>query len=328
MNNSTHDIKKIKSILILRCEGSLGDAIIASFAFREIKKQYPNLKIGVVAFGPCHSYYSKNKHIDELYLLPIKHKIRSHQHWPELLWEAFKIRLKKYDLVLDSSDKSAVNWNAFKWLCSKKNGLYDINHNSGVFGDYSKHRCQHEKLLLENIGLTGINSNYDIYSTPESEQNFNDWLKKNQINEFICINAFGSVKERTFNKNTIETIINNSSIQTNFVIPCMPKQLKEANDIIPDNLKSHCKVFVTQNTFELVAIIKASKAVISPDTAAIHIAAGLNKPTLAFYNNYTNFYSPNNPNAMIIKTARNDVNDFDYAELKNYSDKILSIFFA
>ncbi len=322
MNKTTPDIDKIKSILILRCEGSLGDAIITSFDFREIKKKYPNIKIGVVAFGPCYDYYSKNQYVDELYLLPIKHKIRSHQHWPELLWEAFKIRLKKYDLVIDSSDKSAINWDAFKWLCSKKNGLYDIKHNSGVFGDYSNHRSQHEKIILESIGISDPDINYDVYTTPESEQYFNDWLKKNQINEFICINAFGSVKERTFNKKTIEALIKNSSLQTDFIIPCMPNQFAEANNIIPDDLKNNCKVFETRNIFELISIIKTSKAVISPDTAAIHIAAGLQKPTLAFYNNYTNFYSPNNTNAIIIKTARNDVNDFDYAVLKNYSDKI------
>ena len=119
------NFNNIRKILILRGEGALSDAVISSFIFREIKKQYPNIKIGTVAFGACAEYYSRNKYIDELYRLPIRNKIRSYQHWPELMWEDFKLRLKKFD----------------------------IRHNNGNFGDFTKHRVIHEKLVFENIGL-------------------------------------------------------------------------------------------------------------------------------------------------------------------------------
>ena len=43
------DLSKIKRILFLRTDGKIGDYIISSFIFREIKKYYPNIKIDVVS---------------------------------------------------------------------------------------------------------------------------------------------------------------------------------------------------------------------------------------------------------------------------------------
>lgn len=316
------NLKDIRKILILRGEGALGDAIISSFIFREIKKQYPNIKIGVVAFGACAEYYSKNKYIDDLYRLPIRHKIRSHQHWPELIWEAFKLRLKKYDLVIDSSDKTTINWRVFKWLCSKMNGLFDINHNNGSFGDYTKHRVIHEKLVFESIGLKDLNTTYDIYSTDDADRKITNWKSSNNISNIICINAFGSIKERTFNQQTINSIITGLSDKNKYVIPCMPTQINEAKSLVSNNNRQNCFIFETKNVFELISLIQNSNIIFTPDTAALHIASGLNKPTIAFYNNYTEYYAPNNPLAKIIKTAKNNVNDFNIDDLKAIVNQI------
>lgn len=310
------EFNSIRKILILRGEGALGDAVISSFIFREIKKQYPNIKIGAVAFGACADYYSRNKYIDDLYRLPIRNKIRSYQHWPELMWEAFKLRLKKYDLVVDSSNKTSINWHAFKWLCSKKNGLFDIRHNNGAFGDFTKHRVEHEKMVFENIGLKNLNTTYDIYSTDEANESIINWKSSNKVSDLVCINAFGSVKERTFNQQTIDFIIGCLKDKYKFVIPYMPKQANEAKSLISDNARQNCYIYETKDVFDLISLIQKSNVVFTPDTAALHIASGLNKPTIAFYNNYTNYYAPNNPLAKIIKTAKNDVNNFNIDDLK------------
>ena len=43
--------KNIKSILFIRNDGKIGDMIINTLMFREIKKVYPQMKIGVVTRG-------------------------------------------------------------------------------------------------------------------------------------------------------------------------------------------------------------------------------------------------------------------------------------
>lgn len=305
------NIKYLKSILITRCEGSLGDAVISSFIIRELKKQFPAIKIGLVCFGACYDYYIKNKYVDKIYKLPVRNKIRPHQRWPELIWSALKIRMEKFDLVVDSSDKDSLNWSVFKWICSKKNGLYDRKHNSGTFGDYNKHRFEHEKLIFDKIGLICQNTDYDIYSTPEAENRLIEWLNDKNIQNYICLNAFGAIKQRTFNKSTVELIINSIPTDKKYIIPAMPDKAKLAISLIPDCFKEKCMVFETNNVFEFISLISHSSLVISPDTAAIHIASGCKKPVLGFYNNYTAYYSLNNELGQIVKTDRNDVNVFD-----------------
>ena len=57
----------IKSILFLRYDGKIGDMIVNSLMFREIKKVYPDIKIGVVARGAAIDIIKNNPNVDEIY---------------------------------------------------------------------------------------------------------------------------------------------------------------------------------------------------------------------------------------------------------------------
>ena len=59
---------KINSILFLRYDGKIGDMIINTLMFREIKKRYPNVKIGVVARGNNKDIIENNKNVDKIYI--------------------------------------------------------------------------------------------------------------------------------------------------------------------------------------------------------------------------------------------------------------------
>lgn len=48
LNAAPINLQMPDSILFLRQDGKIGDYIVSSFAFREIKKNNPNIKIGVV----------------------------------------------------------------------------------------------------------------------------------------------------------------------------------------------------------------------------------------------------------------------------------------
>lgn len=303
--------------MILRGEGSLGDAVISSFVFREIKKQYPDIKIEVAAFGAGYDYFSQNSYIDRLHKLPIKSRIRWNQYWLKLLLFAINLRRKNYDLVVDPSDIIPINWHFFKKLCSKKRSLFDIKHNKGEFGNFEKHRSEHEKLVFESLGFKNLDTSYDIYTTKESNERIRKWKLTNKVSDFVCLNAYGSVKERTFNKNTIDIVIRNLPEDMNFIIPCILGKNAETNELIPDKYKARCFVFETKSVFELIGLIQNSSFVISPDTAAIHIACGCKKPLIGFYNNYTNYYSPNNMMSSVIKTDNKDVNKFNITDLQN-----------
>ena len=66
------DPSKINRILFLRTDGKIGDYIISSFIFREIKKYYPNIKIDVVSDKSLEDLLKLNKNIDEYYIFDRK----------------------------------------------------------------------------------------------------------------------------------------------------------------------------------------------------------------------------------------------------------------
>ncbi len=59
--------QNIKSILILRYDGKIGDMVVNTLMFREIKKNYPNVKIGVVTKGGAVDIIKNNKNVDKIY---------------------------------------------------------------------------------------------------------------------------------------------------------------------------------------------------------------------------------------------------------------------
>ena len=59
----------INSILFLRYDGKIGDMVINTIMFREIKKQYPSIKIGVVTKGGAKGVIEDNPYVDKICLL-------------------------------------------------------------------------------------------------------------------------------------------------------------------------------------------------------------------------------------------------------------------
>ena len=70
------DIRTLKNILIMRPEGSLGDAIMSTCCYREIKRANPAIKITVACFGNSYGFLKANPYIDEIFKIPIRTRIR------------------------------------------------------------------------------------------------------------------------------------------------------------------------------------------------------------------------------------------------------------
>ena len=65
----------ITSILLLRQDGKIGDYIVSSFAFREIKRINPNIRIGVICNHKNQAIFTNNPYIDALHLVRAKSTI-------------------------------------------------------------------------------------------------------------------------------------------------------------------------------------------------------------------------------------------------------------
>lgn len=310
-------VKDLHHILILRGEGSLGDAVLSSCSYREIKKANPSVRITVAAYGAALGYLRQIPAIDEVVALPVRRVIRRHQRWPSLIKAGLALRKRRFELVIDSSAKNFYNWRLFKWLCGGKDRVLDFAHSPVPFGAPLAHASRHEQAILEQLGVVRPDPSYDMPVPASAQEKLDAFTQKNAPCGYLLLNPFGSVAVRTLNAQTCTAAVK-ALPELPVIIVCMPSQRLAAEAVCralqAQGLAGY--VYQTADVFDLFALVRGAKLVVTPDTAVVHIASGYHKPTLAFYNAYYTYNSPNNPLAFVVKTDRADVNRFEQRALQ------------
>ena len=314
------NIRTLKNILVMRCEGSLGDAVISSGVFREMKRANPSLKITVACFNLGYEFLKKNSYIDEIFQLPVRTHIRRHQRWPSLIWAGWQLRRRHFDLVIDSSGECAANWRLCKWLAAGTR-LLDVFHEPQLSHLPNYHASHYESILLRLLGIETPNVRYDIPVPLENQQYISGKLSRQKINHYILLNPSGSIDQRCFRPRTIECLCGLLVVlNLPVILPTPPNK-----EIYWETACKHLPqlhVLPTPNLFDLIALVKRASLVITPDTSVVHIASGFQKKTLAFYNNFTAHYAPNNPHAFVIHTAPSDVNEAKWEQVTQIVQQI------
>ena len=304
-------VQELKNVLVVRGEGSLGDAILSSVCYRALKKSNPQLRITVAAFASAVPYLQALPTVDEVYLLPIKRVLRPNQRWPSLLWHAFKLRRRRFDLVLDSSCKNFYNWRLFKWIIGG-NRVFDPFTRPGDFTP-EVHVSAREKEMACRLGAHDADNSYDLPVPPVAQVKWNDFASARLSGGYVLLNPFGSVPQRCLDKAALQTVLDTllvHGITLPAVVPFVPSRRPETEALL-QGLSYPVFGYETKSVFDLFAAVQLARLVFSPDTAAVHIAAGFGRKTIAFYNNYTVSYGPNNPSAVSILTDRACVSRFN-----------------
>ena len=315
-------VQELKNVLVVRGEGSLGDAILSSVCYRALKKSNPQLRITVAAFASAVPYLQALPTVDEVYRLPIKNVLRPNQRWPSLLWHAFKLRRRRFDLVLDSSCKNFYNWRLFKWIIGG-NRVFDPFTRPGDFTP-EVHVSAREKEMACRLGAHDADNSYDLPVPPAAQARWESFAKTHLNQGHILLNPFGSVQQRCLDKDALQTVLDALSahgITLPAVVPFVQSRRPEAEALL-EGLSYPVFGYETPSVFDLFAAVQSARLVFSPDTAAVHIAAGFGRKTIAFYNNYTVYYGPNNPLAVSILTDRACVSRFNPQDVAAALEKL------
>ncbi len=309
-------IQDLRNILVLRGDGFLADAIISSCCYRELKKANPQIKITVACFGPAYELFKNNSYVDCVVKLPVsaleKKKVTFH-----LLRKALKLRLKKYDLVLDSSNKDFFAWHLFKKIVGGNRLLDASTAPTQPLGAPDCHGSVHEQTILRQLGVENPDKSYDLPIATGSRQRVEKWLEKNALQKYILFNPFGSEQKRRFRAETMKEIcVSFRRLGLPFVVPAKPQDLKQLSQIFAQDKD----VFVGEivEPSELFELVRLSALVVSTDSSVVHIASGFEKPGLFFYHQPTVFTAPDNPKAVVLQTKPEDINFFDWWKL-NYT---------
>ncbi|MHB9336779.1 glycosyltransferase family 9 protein [Fusobacterium polymorphum] len=274
----------IKSILFLRYDGKIGDMIVNSLIFREIKKVYPDIKIGVVARGAAIDIIRENPNVDKIYeYYKDRKKIKD---------LALKIKEEKYDLLIDFSEMLRVNQMMLINLCEARTNigldrkdweLFDLSIESGKDFKWTEHITNRYLAYLIKLGLKkeNIDISYDIYL--KDEKKYEDFFNEIKENKKIILNPYGASKHKSFNIETLENIINYlKDKDIAIILTYFGDKYKELEFLE----KEYKYVYIPkkiESILDTAILIKKSDYVISPDTSIVHIASAFNKKMITVY---------------------------------------------
>lgn len=319
----------IDSIIIMRDDGKIGDMVVSSFIYREIKKQYPNIKIGVVTRKGATDIIKDNHYVDKIY------EYKKDSSYLKNL--ANEIAKEKYDLLIDTSTILREKQIMFINKCDCKINLgvdkegwqlFDIS----VPEEKNSHITKRFINILEVLGIKEIKSNYDIQISDESLVKVEKKIKEEENilevsgKERVILNPYTASKHRNFNRKNIEKIIETLLKYRENEIYLLghgenKKEILEIKEKIKDKRVHYIELAGIQ---EVIALIKNCEMIISPDTSIVHIGVGLEKKVIAVYRedivgNNSILWGPNSDKAIQIFSKENkddDINNFDMREIE------------
>ena len=330
----------IKSILFLRYDGKIGDMIVNSLMFREIKKVYPNIKIGVVARGAAIDIIKNNPNVDEIY--------EYHKDRKKIKDLALKIKEEKYDLLIDFSEMLRVNQMMLINLCGARINigldrkdwkLFDLSIESGKDFKWTEHITKRYLAYLIKLGLKkeNIDISYDIYL--KNEKKYEIFFNKIKENKKLILNPYGASKHKSFSIETLENIINYLKDKDIAIILVYFGDKYEELKFLEKKYKYVYIPKKIESILDTAILIKKSDYVISPDTSIVHIASAFNKKMITVYPPKGGKYgvdhlvwAPKSEYSRVIfckdKTGNYDeidINTFNFDEMKKEILKILEL---
>jgi ADP-heptose:LPS heptosyltransferase len=294
------DIRSIRSILILRHD-RIGDMIVTTPIFRNLKKANPKLTIGVFASTKNVEIIRHNPYIDVIYV--------AHSHWLKLAREVMRARRQKYDVVLDF----VFNRMTSSGLLANLIAPDGIKIGQGV----EKYKFYFNKLLslkryrLHMIELlSSFVHNVFKYAGRKKDLDFEivvDERSKNRVDRFlrnhrltrrarrgknespyVVFNLSGSDELRRLSKDQAYALGDYLGSRHSFRTVVMTAPADNEMERASKRLcrEKNCIRFSAEGCtplLQIASLIGGALGVITPDTAIVHFASAMKTPVIGLY---------------------------------------------
>ena len=312
------DIKKARNILFLRYD-RIGDMVITTPVFRELKREYPEINISVLASKVNQTILDNNPYVDKVY---INFKNNLLRDLPTLL----KLRNKKYDVCVEF-DHSVIPHSIARLRIIKpkiiisviKDGRYGVKGDElklyDRFTDKPKDAHYRDIWLdtLRPFGVVPKSNEYDLYITDKQEEFANTYLKQYYPKCLIGINLEGAVKGKRIQFVELERICKglyqaNNNIQ--IIILTTPSNFQiTTKKISKIALNFVVTSFKTKSILDMAALIKHLDLVITPDTSIVHIASAFNIPIVTIHEDNRDSHQLFAPTSKYSRTVFSEFSD-------------------
>ena len=331
------DPSTVKKILVLKYD-RIGDMVIATPVFREIKKRIPNVELVVLASNINRPIIENNPYIDDIFIYS--------NNWIKLFPKLIRLRKKKFDVCFEFEagvvPRSILITKIIKPKYTaavfKQHGKYGLPQEQlNVYDYYSNYDVDshRSKNLLDVLNFIKINSNDNTYDLHVSEQSFLkiDKFVRNFDSKIIKIglNLEGSKYNGKIPATKLKTIITNVSKnhKVSFFILAAPWERTTIDSLIEQlGFKNLYPTYF--NISDIQAFLYQLNIVISVDTSIVHIASALNIPIVGIYaDDKQNFsqWSPNNSRSKVVfSNSYESALDFDPLEVADKTKELITTF--
>ena len=306
------DIKNARSVLFLRYD-RIGDMVITTPVFRELKQNYPEINISVLASSINQNVLHNNPYVDKVFL---NYKNNFLKDLPTLL----KLRRNKYDVCVEF-DHSVIPHaiirlriiNPKKIISVFKKGRYGVTGNELKLYDFYTDKpegAHFQKIWLNTLSPFKVKSSsnqYDLFCSDYQKEKAKNYLSLFGKKILVGINIEGAVKGKRIQLNKVQEIcrgIFNINNNVQIILLSNPRKIKKISQFC-QNLKLSYVVpsYKTESILDAAALIEKLDLVISPDTSIVHLASAFNKPIISIHENNKDSYQLFAPTSEINRTV-------------------------
>ena len=315
--------KKIR-ILVVQI-GKYGDMILTTPLFKELKRIFPDSELSVLA-STRNSDISKNLSIVD-YTYEYSKKIIS------IVKLIFTLRRKAYDYWIDTKDEYSSTSKILERFCKPKTSLgfnikdkvFDVNLQNFVIGEHRVDiNLSPANYLSESNQYKRILPHIDI---PLSDsENISDKLDKIG-GKYILLNLSAGINNRILAIEKWIELVDDIDTDKNILITGIEKDYENINTILKSTDRKDVYFVKTKNIFELAVVIKRADLLVTPDTAAVHLASCFDIPIVCFFNsvkwNQKKFAPLSTKQRVLVSDDENSFDSISSAKLLNAVKELL-----
>jgi ADP-heptose:LPS heptosyltransferase len=273
--------------------GRIGDMILMTPLFSEIKKMFPESLLHVYAGPSNYSIILNNPNID------LVKKIEKSPFG--LIKTLFNLKFLKYNIWIDPKDHFS---NESRIIASIVNSNLKIGFNPDnkkqVFDKsifIPKNSVHHVEISLNALIPLGYEKpnvlpKPELFTDANSDNYVSEFLN-NVVGKYAVLNISGSAEHKMWNNKNWIKFLEEINLDLPIILCFAPNEKPRAYDLAKSF--PNLNIFNSRNINDMVSLIAGCEFLITPDTAVVHIAAAFNKPVFGLYSGLDEFYAKFHP---------------------------------
>lgn len=279
------------NILLIRFS-SLGDLVLTTPIYRELRKIYPDSRLTLLTSEGFGRVLENNPHLDEI----IYHHRKETRNDLEKLID--QLRLQKFDLIYDIHNSLRSRWIGWQlkrhapkpehWLIEKRTLARELQIRFG-WGQFFNGKSQREQWLepLRRHHTGALSTKTELFPSVADKNYVKAWLNQNDLQDkpFVCIGASASFPLKCWPLQNFKQLIENI-IQSGISVVLVGTNGEIETEELAEYFRGSQNVFCAAGMFTILqsaALLEMANAVVANDTSIIHLAEAMRTPSIALF---------------------------------------------